>query len=60
MTKRQERQYEDTEILRQILLKTLMGRKFRLDCGIMQRVLLCGVRNPQTPQYVILVSFYSA
>jgi len=33
MTKRQERQYEDTEILRQILLKTLKGRKFRLDCG---------------------------
>ena len=33
MTKRQERQYEDTEILRQILLKTLKGRKFKLDCG---------------------------
>jgi hypothetical protein len=33
MTKRQERQYEDTEILRQILLKTLKHRKFKLDCG---------------------------
>jgi hypothetical protein len=28
--------------------------------SIMQRILLCGVRNTQTPQYVILVSFYSA
>jgi hypothetical protein len=33
MTKRQERQYEDTEILRQILLKMLKDRKFTLDCG---------------------------
>jgi len=33
MTKRQEGQYEDTEVLREILLKTLRGRKFRLDCG---------------------------
>jgi hypothetical protein len=33
MTKEQEQQYEDTEILKEILLKTLKGRKFRLDCG---------------------------
>ena len=33
MTKQQQKEYEDTEILKEILLKTLKGRKFRLDCG---------------------------
>ena len=33
MTKEQEGHYEDTEALKQILLKVLSGRKFRLDCG---------------------------
>ena len=34
MTKDQKQEYEDTEVLKEILLKTLEGRKFRLDCGI--------------------------
>jgi hypothetical protein len=33
MTKDQKQEYEDTEVLKEILLKTLEGRKFRLDCG---------------------------
>lgn len=32
MTREQEAKYEDTEVLRQIILE-LRGRKFRLDCG---------------------------
>ena len=32
MTKKQKQVYEDTEVLRQILVH-LKGRKFRLDCG---------------------------
>ena len=32
MTKEQKKKYEDTEILREII-KTLKGRKFKLDCG---------------------------
>ena len=33
MTKEQEKEYQDTDILREILLDTLQGMKFRLDCG---------------------------
>ena len=33
MTKEQERQYEDPEVLREILKRTLAGKKFKLDCG---------------------------
>lgn len=33
MTKKEEKVYQDTEILKEILLRTLAGRKFRLDCG---------------------------
>ena len=33
MTKEQEKEYEDTKILKGLLLNTLKGRKFRLDCG---------------------------
>ena len=33
MTKDQEKEYQDTKILKEILLTTLAGRKFRLDCG---------------------------
>ncbi|MDY6839091.1 MAG: hypothetical protein SWH78_14085 [Thermodesulfobacteriota bacterium] len=33
MTKEQERQYQDPELLREILKRTLNGMKFRLDCG---------------------------
>jgi len=32
MTNEQKKKYEDTKKLRQIL-KTLKGRKFKLDCG---------------------------
>ena len=32
MTKEDEKQYQDTEVLRRIL-HDLSGRKFRLDCG---------------------------
>lgn len=32
MTKRQKREYEDTDALREALA-ALRGRKFRLDCG---------------------------
>ncbi len=32
MTKEEEAKYEDTEVLRQIIME-LRGRKFRLDCG---------------------------
>ena len=33
MTKEQERQYQDTDTLREILLNALEGMKFKLDCG---------------------------
>ena len=33
MTKEQERQYEEPEVLREILKRTLAGKKFKLDCG---------------------------
>ena len=33
MTKEKKRQYEDPEVLREILKRTLAGKKFRLDCG---------------------------
>ncbi|MBI9086082.1 MAG: hypothetical protein JEZ11_20960 [Desulfobacterales bacterium] len=33
MTKEQKAKYEDTEALRDILKRTLEGRKFLLDCG---------------------------
>ena len=33
MTKEQEKEYQDTDTLREILLDTLQGMKFRLDCG---------------------------
>lgn len=32
MTKNQERQYEEPEVLREILERTLAGKNFRLDC----------------------------
>lgn len=33
MTKEQKKHYQDTETLRNILRRTLKGKKFRLDCG---------------------------
>ena len=33
MTKEQKRQYEEPEVLREILKRMLAGKKFRLDCG---------------------------
>ena len=33
MTKEQESLYADTDELRKILIQTLKGRKFKLDCG---------------------------
>jgi len=33
MTKEQENEYQDVEVLKEILSKTVAGKKFRLDCG---------------------------
>ena len=33
MTKEQKEQYQSPELLRDILKRTLNGKKFRLDCG---------------------------
>lgn len=33
MTRQQEKEYQETEMLREILHKALAGRKFILDCG---------------------------
>ena len=33
MTKKQQKQYQDTDELRKILNVTLKGKKFKLDCG---------------------------
>ena len=33
MTREQKLQYKKTELLRDILQRTLYGMKFRLDCG---------------------------
>ncbi|RZB31319.1 MAG: hypothetical protein SRB2_04844 [Desulfobacteraceae bacterium Eth-SRB2] len=33
MTKEQKKAYQDVEVLKAILSKTLAGAKFRLDCG---------------------------
>ena len=33
MTKEQEKEYRDVEVLKEILYKTVGGKKFRLDCG---------------------------
>ncbi len=33
MTKEQENEYQDVEVLKEILSKTVGGKKFRLDCG---------------------------
>lgn len=33
MTKEQENEYQDVEVLKEILYKTVAGKKFRLDCG---------------------------
>ena len=33
MTRQQKQQYNEPEILRDILQRALSGRKFRLDCG---------------------------
>jgi len=33
MTKEQENNYHETDVLRQILEETLTGLKFNLDCG---------------------------
>jgi len=33
MTKEQENNYQDTDVLRKILEETLTGLKFSLDCG---------------------------
>lgn len=33
MTKEQKEQYQDPELLKDILQRTLTGMKFRLDCG---------------------------
>ena len=33
MTKEQEKEYQDVEVLKEILSKTVAGKKFRLDCG---------------------------
>jgi len=32
MTKEQENEYQDVEVLKKILSKTVAGKKFRLDC----------------------------
>ena len=33
MTNEQEKQYQEPELLKEILTRTLRGMKFRLDCG---------------------------
>ena len=33
MTKEQEKEYQDVEVLKEILTTTVAGKKFRLDCG---------------------------
>ena len=33
MTKEQEKEYHDVEVLKEILSKTVAGKKFKLDCG---------------------------
>lgn len=33
MTKEQKALYQDADVLKDILIKTLAGRKFRLECG---------------------------
>jgi len=33
MTKEQENEYQDVEVLKEILFRTFYGAKFRLDCG---------------------------
>ena len=33
MTKEQEKEYQEPELLKEILIRTLRGMKFRLDCG---------------------------
>ena len=33
MTKDKKREYQNTEVLREILYKALAGKKFILDCG---------------------------
>lgn len=33
MTKEQEKEYQNVEVLKEILFKTVCGAKFRLDCG---------------------------
>jgi len=33
MTKEQEKEYQEVEVLKEILSKTVAGKKFRLDCG---------------------------
>lgn len=33
MTKEQRKLYQETEALRKLLIETLKGRRFRLDCG---------------------------
>jgi hypothetical protein len=33
MTEEQKEKYEDPELLRDILQRTLSGKKFRLQCG---------------------------
>jgi hypothetical protein len=33
MTKEQKNSYQETDILRQVLIQALDGRKFQVDCG---------------------------
>ncbi len=33
MTKEQEKEYQNVEVLKEILLNNFAGAKFRLDCG---------------------------
>jgi len=33
MTKAQQEQYQEPELLKEILIRTLNGKKFKLDCG---------------------------
>ena len=33
MTKEQREQYQEPEVLKDILMRTLKGMKFKLDCG---------------------------
>ncbi len=33
MTRHQREQYQEPEVLKDILMRTLKGMKFRLDCG---------------------------